>query len=56
MVDLRRRGEVAEDRADAPHGRIQHGGQRLQIAVGARGDELLGDELMFGVADVGQPW
>ena len=55
VVDLRRRGEIADDRADAPHGRIQNGGQRLQIAVGARGDEPFGDDLMFGVADVGDP-
>ena len=55
VIDLRRRGEVTEDRADAPYGRIQNGGQRLQIAVGARGDEPLGDELMFGVTDVRDP-
>ena len=48
VVDLRWRGGIGEHGADSPHRRVEHRGQRLQIAVGARGDELLGDELVFG--------
>ena len=55
VVDLRRRRSVAQHRPDAPHRRIENRGQRLQVAVGARGDELLGDKLMFDVADVDKP-
>ena len=55
VVDLWWRSPLAQDGADPPHRGIQHGRQRLEVTVGARGDESVGDELMFGIGDVGEP-
>ena len=48
VVDLRWRGRIDEHGPDTPYRRVEHRGQVVHIAVGARGDEFVGDDLVFG--------